>query len=206
MTEKERRRKIRQLKKKIRRLSWFPSYQSFTELGIKGRRNDSVRYKYIDFSVFTDKIVADYGCNIGQTVVKVAKAGAKKVFGFDSQEDSLEVAKEIKEILQLSNLDFYRIDFNEPDFDQKILNVFGNYKPDISFFLSVYRTKELKNRDRLFKFIIDNTKSIIFFEGHSVKSIDTVDYYMDLFKRFSVNAEFLGYSQGETRPFFKIVL
>ena len=206
MDDREKRKRLRRLKRRIRRLSWFPSYQSFSELGIKGRRNDSVRYRYLDFTDCSDSIVADYGCNIGQTAVKAAKAGAKMVYGFDSQADSIEVAKEIGEILNLDNLEFYRVDFNDPDYQEKILNIFNGEYPDISFFLSVYRTKELKDRDGLFKFIIEHTKNTIYFEGHSVKSIDTVDFYMDLFKRFGLRAEFLGYSQGETRPFFKITL
>ena len=76
----------------------------------------------------------------------------------------------------------------------------------MSFFLSVYRTKELKNPDGLFKFIIDNTKEIIFFEGHSKRSIDTVEYYMDLFSKFNINVDFIGYSQKDTRPLFLIRL
>jgi len=198
--------KLRQLKRKIKKIKWFPSYQSFSELNIRGRRNDRERYKFLDFSICRNKIVADYGCNIGQTIVKAAKAGAYRAIGFDSQIDSIEVAKEIKEILNLNNVDFYVVDFNDMDYEKQIKNAFRGKIPDISFFLSVYRTKELRDRDALFQFILDNTKEIVFFEGHSVKEIDTVDFYMNLFNRFNIRGEFLGFSQGDTRPFFKIQL
>jgi len=195
---------IRRIKRKIRRLKWFPNYQSFTELGIKGRRNDSIRYKYLDLSLCRNKIVVDYGCNLGQASIKAAKAGAKHVIGLDSQEDTITVALKIKEILNVKNVDFYTVDFNQDGYEKRIKTIFNNKKPAISFFLSVYRTKELKDRDGLFQFIIDNTEEIIYFEGHSDRSIDTVEYYMDLFKRFGLNSEFLGYSQKDTRPFFII--
>jgi len=206
MDEKELKKRIRRVKRRIKHLSWFPSYQSFSELEIKGRRNDFYRYRFLDFSICKDKFVCDYGCNIGQTCILPAKAEANRVIGFDSQQDIIEVANEIKEIFGLKNLDFYVVDFNDDNYQNKIMDIFEGRKPDISFFLSVYRTKELKDRDGLFNFIINNTKDIIFFEGHSVKEIDTVDFYMGLFKRFGVKATFLGYSQGETRPFFKIDL
>ncbi|RKX96375.1 MAG: hypothetical protein DRP84_01355 [Spirochaetes bacterium] len=76
MNEKEKRKRIRKIKRKTQHLQWFPSYQAFSELGIKGRRNDNERYEYLDFSISKDKVVADYGCNIGQTTVSAAKTGA----------------------------------------------------------------------------------------------------------------------------------
>ena len=204
INNRELKKRIRKIKKKIKKIKWFPSYQSFSELGIKGRRNDNKRYRFLDFSEFEGKFVVDYGCNIGQTCIKVAKAGAKRVIGFDSQEDSLQVAREIRDVLFVKNLEFYKVDFNDPDFEDMVLRYFHGQTPDISFFLSVYRTKELKDRDGLFRFILENTKEKVYFEGHSVKTIDTVDYYMNIFKKFGVTGKFLGYSQGETRPFFVI--
>jgi SAM-dependent methyltransferase len=195
---------LKKVIRKTRRLNWFPSYQSFSELGIKGLRNDGLRYKYLDFSLCRDKIVADYGCNIGQSSVKAAQAGAKKVIGMDSEPDTISAAISISNLLEISNIDYQIIDFNDSDFGFKIRELFKDGTPDISFFLSVYRTKELKDRDGLFKFIIDNTKEIIFFEGHSTRSIDTVEYYTNLFSKFQLKADFLGYSQKDTRPLFII--
>jgi SAM-dependent methyltransferase len=194
--------RIRRLKRRIRRLSWFPSYQTFSELGIKGRRNDTLRYVHLDFSRCRDKLVVDYGCNLGQTSFLAARSGARRVIGFDCQADAIDVAREIQDVLGIKNVEFYKVDFNEINFGDKIHEIFNGEIPDISFFLSVYRTKELRDRDGLFKFILDNTREAVFFEGHSDRSIDTIDYYRKLFERFKVNADFLGYSQGDTRPLF----
>ncbi len=206
MLEKEKKQRLRQLRRKIRRLKWFPAYQNFSELGIKGRRNDEQRYRYLDFSHCKDKIVVDYGCNLGQASVKATQAGARKVIGIDSQADTIQSALEIRDLLGISTINYHVVDFNEKDFNKKIKQLFQDEIPEISFFLSVYRTKELKDRDGLFRFIIQNTKEIIFFEGHSERSIDTFEYYTDLFLKFNLNADFLGYSQKDTRPFFLIRL
>jgi SAM-dependent methyltransferase len=206
MTEREAKKRLRAVKRKIKKISWFNSYQSFSELGIKGRRNDDRRYRYLDFSICSERVICDYGCNLGQSSIKAAKAGAKRVIGIDSQADTIESAVEIKDILGLENVEYHIVDFNDRDYESTIKKIFAGVKPDISFFLSVYRTKELKNRDGLFKFIIDNTKDIIFFEGHSKRSVDTVDFYNSLFSKFDLKAEFLGYSQRETRPLFIIRL
>lgn len=206
MLDKDRMRKLRKVKRRIRRLKWFPSYQSFSELGIKGRRNEEQRYRYLDFSLCKGKIVADYGCNLGQASIKASQAGAIKVIGLDSQKDTIESALEIRDLMEISAIDYYVIDFNDKDFDKKIKQLFQDGTPDISFFLSLYRTRELKARDSLFQFVIDNTKEKIFFEGHSKRSIDTVEYYSDIFSKFNLNANFLGYNQKDTRPFFLIRL
>ena len=206
MLDKDRMRKLRKVKRRIRRLKWFPSYQSFCELGIKGRRNEEQRYRYLDFSLCKGKIVADYGCNLGQASIKASQAGAIKVIGLDSQKDTIESALEIRDLMEISAIDYYVIDFNDKDFDKKIKRLFQDGTPDIAFFLSLYRTRELKARDSLFQFVIDNTKEKIFFEGHSKRSIDTVEYYSDIFSKFNLNANFLGYNQKDTRPFFLIRL
>ena len=111
---------LRKIKRNIRKLKWFPSYQSFRELGIKGRRNDDRRYEYLDFSLCKGKVVADYGCNIGQTSVKAAQGGAKKVIGVDSQADSISIAARIRNLLEIDTNVYRVIDFNEIDFDIKI--------------------------------------------------------------------------------------
>jgi SAM-dependent methyltransferase len=199
-------RELRRLRREIRRLKWFPSYQDFPELGIKGRRNDAGRYGCLDFSLCAGKVVADYGCNLGQAAVKAAKAGAAMVIGMDSQKDTIAVARKIRDLISLKNLEYHVVDFNEPVFESSIKGIFGGEVPHISFFLSVYRTKELRDRDGLLRFIADNTREMIFFEGHSDRRIDTIEYYEGVFAKFGFKAEFLGYGQGDTRPFFVIRL
>ncbi len=197
-------RKIKKLRKRIRRLSWFPSYQTFTEIGIKGKRNDSVRYRYVNFKECSNKVIVDFGCNLGQTCVKAYKAGAKRVIGLDSQKDTIKMAREISALLK-TDIEYYSIDFNGTDYQRYILDILGNDKIDISFFLSVYRTKELKNREGLFQFIIDMTKEKIFFEGHAAPQIDTNEYYSNIFRKFPVRYSFQGYTEERARPFYVVI-
>jgi len=181
-------------------LAWFPNYQTITEIGLEGKRGNK-RYEYFDLSQFKDKIVFDFGCNLGQACIKIAIAGAEHVFGFESQEDTLKAANKIVDRMGIENISYHQIDFNDRDFDRKI-DAIVNSDADFSCFLSVYRTKELRQRERLFQYIIDKTKDKIFFEGHADPKIDTLEYYDGLFKRFGLEYEFKGYSEGWTRPFF----
>ncbi len=201
---KEQHKCLKQLKRKIKKLDWFPKYQSFSEIGIKGLRNDSDRYTHLGFSICKDKVIADYGCNLGQTVFMAVKHGAQRAYGFDRQRDTIESARELQSILGYRNVEFHVIDFNDQEFNSKINRIFNDHIPDISFFLSVYRTKELTQRDDLLRFILNNTKEIVFFEGHSDRKIDTIEYYENVFKGFDVSTRFLGYSQIDTRPLFMI--
>ena len=57
------------------------------EIRIGGVRDDTEKHKLLDFSLCGGKFVAEYGCNPGQTAIKAAKGGARRVIGFDSQEE-----------------------------------------------------------------------------------------------------------------------
>jgi len=182
------------------KLIWFPGYQKVPEAGISGWR-DTTRYRYIDMSGVRDKIVIDFGCNIGQTCIKMAIAGAEHVYGLDCQADTLEVANRIISELGLSNISYHEVNFNDADFEQQIDGIVET-EADVSFFLSVYRTGDLVQRDKLFEYIIAKTRGEVFFEGHASPEIDTLEYYAELFGRFGLNYEFKGYSEGSTRPFY----
>ncbi len=157
----------------------------------------------MDFSKCKNKIVVDFGCNLGQTCTKTYFAGAKRAIGLDSQKDTIKMAKEISRVLE-TKIEFYTIDFNDKNFRNKIVDILNNKKIDISFFLSVYRTKELKDRNGLFNFIIEQTNEIIFFEGHAAPGIDTDEYYSTTFKNFPICFNFLGYTEEISRPFYEI--
>ena len=193
--------KVKRLRRKIRRLSWFPSYQTFTEIGIRGKRDDLSRYRYVDFSVCRGKVIVDFGCNLGQTCVKAHAAGAKRIIGVDGQKDTIGMAREIAALLE-ADIEYYAVDFNGADYRKRIIEILGNDKIDSAFFLSVYRTKELKDRDGLLGFIIDMTGERLFFEGHADPGIDTDAYYTEVFRRFPVEFSFQGYTQEQSRPFY----
>jgi SAM-dependent methyltransferase len=157
----------------------------------------------MDLTKCRNKIVIDFGCNLGQTCLKAYQAGAKRVVGIDSQKDTIKLAREIADILK-TNIEFYVVDFNHRYYKQKILELLRGDRVDISFFLSMYRTKELKDRDGLFNFIISLTGEVIFFEGHADPGTDTERYYSEVFRNFPINYKFLGYTQGDSRPFYEV--
>lgn len=185
-------------------ISWFPDYQDMPELNIKGQRTMK-RYSLFNGSIVKDKTVIDFGCNIGQSCLRHYYNGAKEVMGIDSQGPVVDTANEICKGLKIAEkVKFFKIDFNDLDFDKQIDKIHPE-QFDFSTFFSVYRTKELTQRERLFQYIIDKTKSKIFFEGHADKKIDTIDYYKVLFDKFKLQSQFLGYSENDIRPLFEVV-
>jgi len=97
------------------------------------------------------------------------------------------------------------VDFNDPQFERKIDQMIP-VPCDYAFFFSVYRTKELTQRDKLFRYILQKTTKGVFFEGHAHPKIDTIEYYEWLFDSLNVPSTFLGYSEQQIRPLFYIDL
>ena len=191
-----------QIQAKMESLRWFQAYQSIDVVGIRGRRSFT-RMSLIDHSKFRNKSILDFGCNLGQMSVSSAQAGASRVLGIDGMSDTLEVAKAIQSLVGLPNLDYALVDFNTPNFDSNIDKLFPG-QAHYTFFFSVYRTKELLQRDRLFDYVLDKAKIGCYFEGHADPVIDTNDYYVQLFSRFGVNGTLLGYGEKNLRPVYYI--
>lgn len=192
------------LQQEIKSLSWFNQYQSIPLVGIRGERSLN-RFGLMDMSLLRDASVMDFGCNLGQASIKATMAGASEVWGVEGMPDTFQIASRIAMVARFSNLHYCNVNFNDPDFDTQIdAHVPG--KVDYSFFFSVYRTKELTQRDRLFQYIIDKTIKGIFFEGHADPKIDSLEYYGWLFESFGLTARYLGNSEGELRPLFFIAL
>jgi SAM-dependent methyltransferase len=195
---------VQRISTNILHQKWFNAYQSIPLVGYTGERSTK-RFDLIDWSMFAGKTVLDFGCNIGQMCIKARQAGAARVIGFDGMSDTVRVAKQIRDMLGFRALEYYRVDFNNPQFDTRI-NARVRGKADYSFFLSVYRTKELRQRDRLFQYIIKKTRTGIFFEGHANTKIDTIEYYDWLFETYCLAYQFLGYTEKRCRPLFYIDL
>ncbi len=190
------------LKRQIHSLTWFNDYQSIPLVGFAGQRS-SARYQLIDTSVLRGKRVLDFGCNLGQACLKAAQAGATEVFGLDVMPDTLAAAEAIHSLCPFPNLSYHQINFNDPDFptrvDQLVLG-----QVDYSFFFSVYRTQELTQRDVLLQYILDKSRLGVFFEGHGDETLDSLEVYAELFERFGVQGQFLGYSENGRRPLYFI--
>ena len=188
------------LRQRVKDIRWFASYQSIPLVGLEGDRTTN-RFGLMDLSLLRECRVADWGCNLGQASLRAALAGASEVVGLEGMPDTFAAASEIRRLSGLSNLRFAQVDFNAPDLDARV-DAAVQGKVDWSFFFSVYRTKELVQRDRLFQKIIDKTAKGIFFEGHADKVIDTVDYYRWLFESYGLDWKHLGNSEGDLRPLF----
>ncbi len=184
----------------IENLAWFQNYQPFPFLGVTGQRSLQ-RFTLMDTNVLKDSVIIDFGCNLGQASLKAIQCGAKEVWGIEGMSDTIEVANEIKNIASCENLHYLHVDFNDSQFDQKIDRVITQ-PCDYAFFFSVYRTKELLQRDRLFRYILQKVSKGVFFEGHAHPKIDTIEYYEWLFESFNVPYTFLGFSEQQIRPLF----
>lgn len=188
------------IQEKIGQLSWFSNYHTFPFLGINGHRSLR-RFELMDRAQLQDAVILDFGCNLGQASLKAIQYGAKEVWGIEGMADTFAIAEEIKEIACYEGLRYLQVDFNDLHFDQQI----DRHIPglcDYSFFFSVYRTKELIQRDRLFQYILTKTQKGVFFEGHAHLKIDTIEYYEWLFDSLDIQYSFLGYSEVDCRPLF----
>ena len=185
---------------RMQQLAWFQNYHSFPFLDIAGQRS-SQRFQLMETGLLDNSVVIDFGCNVGQASLKAIQCGAKEVWGIEGMEDTLAIADEIKNIAGCQNLHYLHVDFNHPQFDY-IIDQHIPLSCDYAFFFSVYRTKELTQRDRLFQYILKKTKKGVFFEGHAHPQIDTLEYYDWLFESFQVPYTFLGYSEQHIRPLF----
>lgn len=186
---------------RIDRLAWFSNYQSIDAVGLNGQRT-LARYQLMDTTLLRGKRVIDFGCNLGQACLKAAQAGAEEVIGLDVMPDTLSAARAIHALCPFPNLSYYQVDFNDPDFPAQVDAIADQV--DYSFFLSVYRTLELTDREGLLAYILKKSRLGVFFEGHGEPHIDTLEFYANLFTRFGVHGQLLGYSEEGRRPLFFI--
>jgi len=193
-----------EIQDRIQHLAWFQNYHSFPFLDVTGQRSLQ-RFKLMETGLLEDSVIVDFGCNLGQASLKAIQCGAKEVWGIEGMQDTIAVANEIKKIAGCNNLHYLQVDFNDPQFERKIDQMIP-VPCDYAFFFSVYRTKELTQRDKLFRYILQKTTKGVFFEGHAHPKIDTIEYYEWLFDSLNVPSTFLGYSEQQIRPLFYIDL
>lgn len=193
--------KLSDLSQKFQQQSWFNNYQTIDLVSLKGERTTR-RFDLMDLNLFKDKRIMDFGCNIGQACIQAVQSGAKEVCGVEGMPDTWAVASDICDLIQFPNLQYLNVDFNQLNFWETIERDFPG-QTDFSFFFSVFRTKELIQREVLFQYIIEKTSTGIFYEGHADPEIDTLKYHSWLFESFGLSFQFLGYSEAnEIRPLF----
>ncbi len=192
------------LRRDLEGLVWFENYQSLPLVGLHGERTLE-RFDLMDMDRLQDQVVLDFGCNVGGASLKAVQAGAARVVGIEGMTDTHALAGQIAELVGFPNLSYLNVNFNDADFDEQI-DAAVPHKVDYAFFFSVYRTKELTQRERLFRYIIDKTTKGIFFEGHADAQIDTPAYHAWLFDCFGLKGRFLGNSEGALRPLYYLDL
>ena len=117
------------------------------------------------------------------------------------QECALETAEKIFKVLNMTNFSNHFIDFNLTTFEKDSSKIIPEW--DWCIFQAIYRTKELIDIEKVFKYVVDHTKEGIIFEGNGDLHIDTEEFYYDIFKPFKFSdVKFLGRSQQ--RPAFLI--
>ncbi len=165
---------VREIQVAHKKNRWFDDYQDIVELCIPGRRKASMRFPCIlDLSCCENKTLVDFGCNTGHTLFEAYYNGASRCIGFEYTQGNVDIINRLAKRLNIP-VEAHCMDFNDPDFETKALKIIPRW--DYSLFLSVYRTKELKDRNRLLQFIWDNATIGMFFEGHSEPKIDTKQY------------------------------
>lgn len=133
-------------------------YHSFNidEINITGQRNPRKRFevlsKYVDFK---DKVVIDFGCNVGGMLFHAP--GIKSGIGFDFDKKCINAANNIKNILDHKTIHFHVFDFDRDDYE--ILKDKINTKPDIIFMLSIGAW--VKNIEKLLQLSVDYNPIII---------------------------------------------
>lgn len=153
-------------------------YQSFTQLGIQGIRNTQERialYRVKDFLKKTD-IVLDIGCNCGFFDLQISPY-VDRVIGMDIEPLFIEIARETKEYLGVTNADFQRSDYFLADPQEQYDAVFS-LAVHTNIMVSGASEEEYVNR------IMKNIKpgGYLFFESHNL--LNDADRYAGLCKRF----------------------
>ncbi|KKM06774.1 hypothetical protein LCGC14_1740610 [marine sediment metagenome] len=173
-----------EFKAKIQKLhstpKWFNDYQEIIELKMSGKRAYKNRFPMLDFSILRGKTVAEFGCSNGMAILEAAYCGAKRVVGFEYVVENVKMINLIGKRLGLP-IEAHHIDFNHEDFSEQLDGILPEY--DYAVYLSVHRTKELKNRDGIVQIIWKRCKEGMIFEGHNHRHVDTDEYYQALFAK-----------------------
>lgn len=165
--------------------TWFPNYQQIREVGLNGQRTQTPRYPDIyDFSILEGNTVVDFGGNTGQAAIEAFFNNAKRVYSLDIQKHAVDTANKIFTTLGMTNCTSHTIDFNKSSFERDVESICSDTW-DWCIFQAIYRTKEIKDIERNFKFIVENTRIGIVFEGNGEPTIDTDEFYRKIFKPYN---------------------
>ena len=101
-------------------------YQSYEELGIKGRRSSGDRIALYHIRDYLDKNdeCLDIGCNTGFLSMQIAPY-VKRLMGYDVEPHYIAVAEKVKKFMGITNIEFYCEDFRESAVNKKYDAIFS---------------------------------------------------------------------------------
>ena len=187
---------------------WFAKYYDLKELWIIWLRDNIEREEIYSKYNFNWKKVLDVWCNIWKNFIYLNNFSPKSLIWIDTKK-SIEICNVLKDYYKLDKANYYELDLNLKNWFNILEQKTNIKKYDYSFYVSVYWTKELYNRDNILKDLINNTNEIIFFEWHNLNSKES--YSKILLKHNVRNFECNWYLRDKTtdksswiRPFFTI--
>lgn len=172
------------------RNSWFVDYQQIPSKGITTGRDPAVRVRLFVPEDFRSASVLDLGCNLGSLSFASIAFGARSVIGVDFDRD---VIAKARSLVTTESISFSVEDIDSPAFWRSIDPV------DTVLFLSIFLTRELKNKYAILANACAKAKRCLYFEGHAneTQGYRVCDYVRDicLFSGFE-NVEYLGNSES----------
>lgn len=185
-------RSLREIKEVRSKCNWQHDYQEISEIDLNGYRTRSPRYPQIyDFSMMKNQTVVDFGGNIGQATLEAFFNGAKYIYNLDSSSSAIDAAKLISQLIGSSVINEV-IDFNDKEFPRKIFRIVDEW--DWAIFQDMYGNPSIDDPNYLLKFIINNSRKGIVFEG--IPGIED-SYYREIFNKYNIDEiEFRGETQG----------
>ena len=125
-------------------------------INITGQRNPEMRLnefkKYVDF---TDKVVVDFGCNVGAMLHHLPEI--KEGLGFDYDGNCINAATNIAKLIDRDNLKYYTHDFDKNSYNDLTDKI--NKKPDIILLLSL--GSWVKSWEKLYSLALDYNGQVI---------------------------------------------
>lgn len=159
-------------------------YHSYNigDVSILGQRNPNVRLrnykKHIDFK---NKVVLDFGCNVGAMLHHLENI--KLGIGFDYDKNCINAAIEISKILGRNNLNFFAHDFDKNEYSELKNKI--SEKPDIIFLLSL--GSWVKSWEKLYSLCCDFNCIIVL----EVNNEEEGSKQLDFFKKRGLNTELI---------------
>lgn len=140
-----------------------------------GQRTPITRIKkIINYYDFTDKTVLDLGCNIGGMLLHLPEI--KRGIGIDFDENCINCANYITNILKFNDLYFYKYDLNKFSLQDK-MNEFNIKKIDITFILSI--GSWATNWKKLYIDCINNSKNILLETNNDIEGKPQLELFSE---------------------------